>query len=104
MRNYTRHNSYGPYRQDDSCFVNWVHVEAIQMVMASHLISYDPLTGQYTMSLSQMDMPFCQPFAGPGGVKDDWAGVQGHWKCAFCCYCCPPYANCMSILLKFNGV
>ena len=98
MRNYTRDSYYGPFIRDGSAKVNWVHLEAIQMVMGSHLVSYDESTGQRAYSQSRMNLPYCQSFVRPlpredgngrkpvlvGETKEDWAGVQGRWKCAFC--------------------
>lgn len=85
MRNYSTRNGWGPFRQDRSGRVNWVHVRAVQQIMSKYLAV---VAGPHAdVRISPMSLPFCQAQIssiedGVGG--DDWAGIEGSWKCSFC--------------------
>lgn len=91
MRNNAQQNRWGPYRRattkielDDyfSAKVNWRHMFAVQNIFTAHVVQEDDhVRGLRPTPLS---LPFCQARVAGRAHKDDWAGVDGLWKCSFC--------------------
>ncbi|KAG1818719.1 uncharacterized protein BJ212DRAFT_1446459 [Suillus subaureus] len=74
QRNYQSSNSFGPFMQDGSGVVNWVHMQKLAHVFASAL----------GCSLS---LTFCQAVIPPSlnmNRETDWAGVEGLWHISYC--------------------
>lgn len=85
MRNYREVNQWGPYKKDGSGEINWIHLKAIHHVMSMHIASVAPSLG--SQAFTPLSMPFCQPII-PAKLNldttQDWAGVEGFWRCSFC--------------------
>ncbi|KAF7791513.1 hypothetical protein EIP86_002529 [Pleurotus ostreatoroseus] len=91
MRNYRETNQWGPFKKDGSGEVDWVHLKAIHHVMSMHIVLLAPSLGSQT--LIPLSLPFCQPCLPPEldlDTMQDWAGIEGFWRCSFC-FCTQAY-------------
>lgn len=88
FRNYADSNCWGPFLQDASGRVNWVHIRAIQHLMSMHALDLDGfLLGTPFIADTPMSLPFCQTLYDVNNStldESDWAGVEGRWQCSFC--------------------
>ncbi|KLO05650.1 hypothetical protein SCHPADRAFT_946739 [Schizopora paradoxa] len=94
LRNHTQQSRWGPYRKstsrielddDMSAKVNWRHIFAIQNIVSEHVAVFEGEGEERKLRLSPLSLPFCQAHVSEGPRhKDDWAGVDGLWKCSFC--------------------
>lgn len=91
LRYYHQANIFGPFMSDHSGRVNWEHVLAIQHVISMHVVP-SQLPEEFAREDkffvgSPMSLPFCNSVMEKGerlGEVDDWAGVEGTWRCSFC--------------------
>lgn len=88
MRSYTYENDYGPFLKDGTGRVDWLIIRAIQHTMLMHIVP-QPLRfiGASGYISSPMSLPFCSSVLDRDvslDAIDDWAGVEGNWRCAFC--------------------
>lgn len=89
MRYYTQETAWGPYilgsaeAEAVTRQVNWVHMCAVQHLMAMHVVS--PRRAEESKMVSFL--PYCQAQligkATSASGHDDWAGVEGAWSCSF---------------------
>lgn len=103
LRNHSSSNAWGPYLPfskssssskllDGSGIdvrVNWQHIRAVQHIVSMHVTGsvLSPGTVDYRR-ITPLSLPFCQgqisPELSAASVADDWAGVEGTWRCSFC--------------------
>ncbi|TRM60566.1 hypothetical protein BD626DRAFT_504493 [Schizophyllum amplum] len=84
LRNYRPETEYGPFLPDGG--VDWVLMRNLHHVMSMHF-AFPELPDDDAVALYPMCLPYTQLMM-PEGEKEnqDWAGVTGAWKVAFC-YC-----------------
>lgn len=86
QRNYQSSNSFGPFMQDGSEVVNWVHMQKLAHVFASALVEREEDEGLAFEGCS-LSLTFCQAVIPPSlnmNRETDWAGVEGLWHISYC--------------------
>ncbi|KAI0086927.1 hypothetical protein BDY19DRAFT_957399 [Irpex rosettiformis] len=94
MRNYSDQNDYGPFINDGTGRVDWTIVRSIQHLISLHFIPRPQTSTGENATMkepyipSPMSLPFCCSVLDSIEVSlddvDDWAGVEGDWRYAFC--------------------
>lgn len=85
MRNYSRENLYGPYR-DKRPRVNWKHIQSCITIIQCNLMDLNS-NRLWTETRPPVDLDAIRPYSAPASHNRDprdWAGVEGHWRRYVC--------------------
>lgn len=78
LRNYAKENMWGPFFQDESGRVSWVHVNHLFTVVS---MSLEDIPHLWERMRPPTGLAAMRPYSAPGTISDpkDWAGVEGSW-------------------------